>query len=88
MKQFPCKELDDLDSPIRFVKQSIVNNFSKKDDETIIKEFKRRDYLLSIGMKIDEIYTRDGEFNEINIASKLATIEQEKLRIHFERLRT
>ena len=51
-----------------------------KPDDTIIKEFKRRDHLLSIGLKIDEIYSKDGTFNESLIAIKTAPKEVPKVK--------
>ena len=72
IKEYPCKEFEDLLTSNRYLRQNIIQAFMMKPDETIIKEFKRRDHLLSIGMKLDEIYSKDGTFNETLIAIKTA----------------
>lgn len=80
IKEYPCKEFEDLLTTNRYLRQNIIQAFMMKPDETIIKEFKRRDHLLSIGLKIDEIYHEDGTFNESLIAIKTAPKEVPKVK--------
>lgn len=74
-KKYPCKEYDLLCQNDKAYAELIFNKCKTWDEETIIKNLKRRDYLLSIGLTMYEIYGKSGIIIESNIKDLVASKE-------------
>lgn len=86
-EKYRCKEFDDFCVTNKEKVDKIIRRYINFNDESIIKTLKRRDYLLSIGLTIDEIFDDTGYLSEIKIASKVKKIEDEIKRKKEEEIR-
>lgn len=84
--KYKCKQFDDFTIENKQKADKIIKKYINFNEESIISVLKRRDYLLSIGLSIDEIFDDTGYLSEIGISSKVKKIEDEIKRIQKEKL--
>lgn len=86
-EKYKCKEFDYFSVTNKEKADKIIRRYANFNDESIIETLKRRDYLLSIGLTINEIFDDTGYLSESRIASKVKVIEDEIKRKKEEEIR-